>query len=163
MQVDFIKSKKDWEKFIIANDGSFLQSNFWHDFKKQYQDRYQLEVRENNKIIGLCQFFKEKTPFGNYFYVPHGPVCRKKEVTNLLFEKIIEVGEKENIVFIKIEPLHNIDIGVKSFSRIQPQKTLILDIDKNNDEILQSFNSGTRRNINIAIKNGIIVKEEKKR
>lgn len=160
MKVDFIKSKKDWEDFLMLNNGSFLQSTIWCQFKKEYQNTYQLEARQENTVVGLCQFFKEKTPFGNYFYVPHGPIGKNQEVINNLLNELFKIAERENIFFIRIEPLTNITIGINSFSRIQPQKTLVLDINKNNEDILRSFSSGTRRNINIAIKNNVIIKEE---
>ncbi len=160
MQVDFIKSKEEWENFLIINNGSFLQSSAWYKFKKKYQDGYQLEVRDKDKVTGLCQFFKERTPFGNYFYIPHGPLAINKKTINALFEKITEIGKKENIIFVKTEPLYHINIGVDSFSRIQPHKTLILDINKKNNEILQSFTTTTRRNITVAKKKGVYTKTE---
>lgn len=160
MQVDFIKSEKEWENFLVVNNGSFLQSNIWYKFKKKYQDGCQLEVREKEKITGLCQLFKEKTPFGSYFYIPHGPLTINKKIINILFEKITEKAKKENIIFIRTEPLYHIDVGIDSFSRVQPQKTLILDINREDNEILQSFTTTTRRNIVIAKKKGVYIKEE---
>ncbi len=160
MKVDFIRSKNNWEEFLEINNGTFLQSNYWYQFKKDYQEVFQIEARENDNIVGLCQFFKEKTPFGNYFYIPHGPVVSKKNATNIIIEKVKEIAKKQNVIFIRIEPLFDINIGINSFKRIQPQKTLILDISKSNEDIFRSFNSSTRRNINTAKNNKVIIKEE---
>ncbi len=160
MHLGFIKSKKEWDNFLISNNGSFLQSTSWQNFKKDLQKTWQIEARNEDKISGVCQIFKEKTPFGSYFYIPHGPVAENIETSHLLLKQASEIAKKENIFFLRCEPLSKINIGKKAFSRIQPQKTIILNINKNDEELLQSFNSGTRRNIKIAQKKGVTIKEE---
>ncbi len=156
MEIKEYKSKKEWDGFLIENGGTFLQSILWGDFKNRYQKVVRLEARENGKITGVCQLFNEKSYFGDYYYIPHGPFSKKEEVRERLFLAASDIGKKEKKIFVSAEPLQSLKIGKRSFFRIQPQKTLISNIEDEPEEIKEGFSKSTRYNIGYAERKGVI-------
>jgi peptidoglycan pentaglycine glycine transferase (the first glycine) len=158
MKIKENKSKEEWDNFLLSQKCVFLQSTSWGKFKEKFQKVKRIEARENNKVIGGCQFFEENSPFGKYLYVPFGPVSENKEVREKIIKEILKEGEKGSYLFLRIEPLYDISDGKKQFSRIQPQKTLISRIDRPIEEILEEFHSKTRYNVRYARKKGVLIK-----
>ncbi len=158
------KNKKDWNEYLIRKEASFTQSFEWGDLKKKTQKVGRLEVRDNKKIVGVCQFLEEKNFFGEYFYIPYGPVGDSIEVRNKLLKKVAEIGKKEGKTFIKSEPREEISIGEKTEHRIQPKKTLIRDISEKPEKILKSFKENTRYSVRYSKRKGVKIKkgQEKK-
>ncbi len=161
MEIGPIKSKKEWDNFLLEAGGTFLQSTRWGDFKKNYQKVKKIEARKDGKIEGVCQFFEESSLFGSYFYIPHGPVSQKRKVREDLCSEVVGIAKREKKMFVRTEPLQEIGIGRKPFSRIQPQKTLISNIEKSSSEILKQFKGGTRYNVRYAQKKGVTIKRGK--
>lgn len=161
MEIRENKSREEWEDFLSTQKCVFLQSFFWGDFKKNYQKIKRIEARENNKIVGVCQFFEERNILGNYLYIPFGPVSSSSEVREKLLDKVLEFGKRNKSIFVRVEPLYDVKHGKDQFSRIQPRKTLISSIDKPAEEIMKDFHSTTRYNVRYASKKGVTTKEEK--
>jgi peptidoglycan pentaglycine glycine transferase (the first glycine) len=159
MEIKENKSKEEWENFLLTQKCVFLQSVLWGDFREKYQKVRRIEARENDKIIGVCQFFEEKTIFGNYLYIPFGPVSEIEEVRERLLDKVLEIGKENRCNFVRVEPLYNINRGKRQFSRIQPQRTLVSKIDKPIEEIMKELHSSTRYNVRYAKRKGVVIKE----
>jgi lipid II:glycine glycyltransferase (peptidoglycan interpeptide bridge formation enzyme) len=159
MEIRKIKSKEEWEKFLSTQRCVFLQSSLWGDFKEKYQKVNRIEARKDDKIVGVCQFFEEKTIFGNYLYIPFGPVSSFLEVREKLLNKVLEVGKEGKSIFVRVEPLYEINRGKNQFSRTQPRKTLVSKIDKPIEEIIKDFHSSTRYNVRYAERKGVVIKE----
>lgn len=113
----------------------------------------------------------------SYWYAPRGPLlnnsleeAEKKKVANFLFSAISRVDKKA--LFLKIEPatgdasfwgdvfpkksLQNL-FNIKRVEAVQPKKTVILNLNKELDEILKSFHQKTRYNIRLAEKKGVTI------
>lgn len=166
----FEGTKEDWNKFIIENDGSFLQSFEWGEFQKSLSKKvWRFEIKEKEKILTQVQVIKETFTFGkSLFYIPFGPCFSqnlfskgKKEVLNLILKQLKRMAKREKAIFLKIEPnlsLPKMPEAVNSFKRIQPQKTLLLNLkNKTEEELLNQFHQKTRYNIRLAEKKGIEV------
>ncbi len=160
LKVDSLKSSKEWDEFLIKNKASFLQSTRWGEFKKKFQEVRRIEIREDDRIKGVCQFFEEETPFGNYFYIPYGPVSKEKSIREKLFLEVFKIGKKEGKIFVKAEPEQDLSIGVKSFRQIQARKKLFIKAEKDSDLMLSSFDKSTRYNIKYARRKGVSVSNE---
>ncbi len=161
MEIIPINSRKEWNDFLLKEKGTFLQSFQWGEFKEKYQKVFRFGLKEKGNLGGICQFFEEKTPFGDYFYIPHGPVAKEERVRKELFLKVGEFGKKKGKIFVKTEPLSDINLGEDSFFRIQPQKTLIAKMEDSAEAMLKRFKKNTRYNIRYAEKKGVVFKEEK--
>ncbi|MBU1102698.1 peptidoglycan bridge formation glycyltransferase FemA/FemB family protein [Patescibacteria group bacterium] len=169
-------SKENWNKFVLDNNGSFLQSWDWGEFQKNFGRRvfrFFVEKSAPNEAEGLswvAQFIEIKLPLGKkYWYGPKAPLLAKNQqpIANShleeFIEKIKELAQKEGAMFFRIEPELSIEqlnnLGFKQLSYdIEPSQTLILDIIKSEDEILAQMHEKTRYNIHLAERKGVKVK-----
>ena len=144
---------------FVKNNNSFLQSSIWAEFQKSL----------GRKIwqIDSINIIKHNLPFGkSYLYSPR---CEGKFLSELFFKKIKEIAKQENAIFLKIEPLEELraspleleKFGFRKSNNIQPQKTLILDITKSEQELLNQMHYKTRYNIGLAKKKEILIKKDK--
>ena len=164
------ENKLSWNNFLLENSGSFLQSFEWGDFQeKMAKKALKLAVEKGGERLAQALVIKESFPLGfkNCFYLPFGP-CFKKNISHLekqeILEKILnnikEFSKKEKAVFLKIEPEKELSfpknfIIFNSQKRVQPQKTIFIDLTKPEHEILKSFDKGVSYNIRLANKKGL--------
>jgi lipid II:glycine glycyltransferase (peptidoglycan interpeptide bridge formation enzyme) len=143
-----------------------LQSFEWGEFQEGFSKKvWRVAVLKENKIVLAVQVIKEKMKFKSYFYIPYGPVLADKNdsaLLDLLLDSLKDLAKKEEAVFLRIEPafpLPQTKVLLRSASkRLQPQRTLLLDLERGEEEILQSFDKRTRYNIKLAQKKGVQVR-----
>ncbi|NCU41724.1 MAG: peptidoglycan bridge formation glycyltransferase FemA/FemB family protein [Candidatus Moranbacteria bacterium] len=146
-----------------------LQSFQWERFQNKVgNDTFRFGDKH---ILGLC--IEQEIPLiGKYAYCPRGPriqissqeAFQKEEVQNLLKEAQgrgcfwlrIEPCNKEILQEIK-ERLPTEVILVPAPKNIQPQEILVMDISKQEEELLSSMKTKTRYNIRLAQKKGVQV------
>jgi peptidoglycan pentaglycine glycine transferase (the first glycine) len=149
-----VTNKEEWDKKIGAfKMAQFLQSWEWGEFQK----------RLNRKIWRFdfggvfVQAIKMSLPFGkSYLYIPRISFQLNQDIIN----QLKQLGAKENCIFIKIEPV-NQDLSTLDFVRvknIQPNKTLLLDLSKSEEELLSIMHPKWRYNIRLAVKKGVVLK-----
>jgi len=133
---------------------SFLQSVEWLNFQKSLW-RKTWRIDETGII-------KSNLPFGkSYLYSPRANL--PKDFRGFI-EKIKEIAKQENAIFFKLEPENNIDLekfGFKKSHNIQPTQTLIFDITKSEQELLNQMHYKTRYNIGLAERRGVKIKRDK--
>ncbi|MDD5731463.1 MAG: peptidoglycan bridge formation glycyltransferase FemA/FemB family protein [Patescibacteria group bacterium] len=139
---------------------NLLQSVEWEEFEKALgHETFWID----NALLIKNHLFEKK----NYFYCPRGPFGLTKE----FLDKAIELGKKENSIFIRVEPIgcttneaqkcinqttrENPAIQIKKTKDINPPSTLILDLTRSDQEILSEMKQKTRYNINLARKKGV--------
>ena len=167
--------KQQWDIFLIKNDGSFLQSFAWGEFQRsQGKKIWRWKIINNNETIAQTQILKERFPLkiGSCLYIPFGPVFRKDlspslktEAVNLILDKAQKLSSKENILFLIIEPKHNLPHSnqyshrfLLSVKRMQPRKTLILDLSLPRNYLFRNFSPTLRYDIRLAQRKGVEVK-----
>lgn len=137
---------------------SFLQSSEWADFQKR--------LGRNVWQIDGINIVEHKFPLNKcYLYSPRPDLLQD---VDRFIKQIREIAKKENAIFFKIEPacrqagLQNpVDLqkfGFRKSKNIQPIRTIILDITKSEQEILDQMHSKTRYNIGLAQKKGITLR-----
>lgn len=100
----------------------------------------------------------------NYLYCPHGPVLAKNIKTCGFFEALQDLAKKEKSIFLRIEPCANCtkdDLSELCFIKskdIHPHKTLVLDLNLSEEELLAQMHEKTRYNIGLAARKGVIVR-----
>ncbi len=179
MQITFCEDKNSWDKFLLENDGNFLQSWDWGEFQlKQRKKIWRFQINSNSdETLCEAQIQKEFFPFGkSMLYIPLGPCFRstlflkdKKRILRLLLKSLKKIAKNENSIFLKIEPsifLPKLEEFLPSRRRIQPKQVMFLSLKPPEEELLKSFHSKTRYNIKIAEKKGVNIlrfenKEEK--
>ena len=172
MECIFENKEKDWNSFLLQNNGSFLQSFEWGKFQEQNKKKvWFLRFIEEHKTFLQVLIVKEifLCSSKSFLYIPFGPTLlqnmleeKKQAFLNVFLEKLKSIAQDEQCVFIKIEPFAELalpkdDLLVPSLGRIQPLKTIILNIEKNEEDLLKSFHITTRYNIRLAEKKKIEV------
>lgn len=172
MDLNFIKEDmaEEWDDFVIRNEGNFLQSFEWGNLQETILKKvFRLEVKSLGQVLLQAQVIKEKILFKNYFYIPYGPVFGLRnslednfQSLKLFLKEVKKLAKKEKAVFLRVEPIFPLpDFGEFNFQdapkRIQPKKTLILNLEKSEGDLLKSFKKRTRYNIKLAEKRGVLV------
>lgn len=173
MELSFIEkeNKNPWNDFLIRHQGSFLQSFEWGEFQKMLSKKvWRMELREREKTLLQAQIIKEKRFFKSYLYLPYGPIFNletslsdREKALSVLLENIQSLAHKEKAFFFRVEPISPL-FSISGFDfqnpavRTQPQKTMVLDLGKTEEELLRSFRKRTRYNIRLAEKKGVEIK-----
>jgi lipid II:glycine glycyltransferase (peptidoglycan interpeptide bridge formation enzyme) len=101
----------------------------------------------------------------SYWFCPRGPIINYQlSITNydaiidFLIRELLKAAKEDNIIFLRFEPQKSIVKSQLSIVRsidIEPSKTLILNLEKSEEEILKSMHQKTRYNIRLAEKKEI--------
>lgn len=157
-------SIQDWTKFLKKFPNShLLQTGGWG----------RLKARFNWKVVHItsegsgAQILFKSLPLGFCWgYIPRGPVGDPDED---LWRLIESECQRRHAVFLKVEPdqlkINDFPIVTwpstfriqKSIHTIQPRRSLILNLDGSEDDILARMKQKTRYNIRLAERKGIQV------
>jgi peptidoglycan pentaglycine glycine transferase (the first glycine) len=167
-----ITDKNKWNEFVGAQPhAEFLQSWEWGEFQEKVEGQImRFGVEENGELIAAATLVKKTLPLSmNYFYCPRGPVIREEilekieEIFNYLFSEIKKIAEKENVIFLRLEPsraeIPDTKYQIQKTIDIQVSKTIILDLSLSEDELLKKMHQKTRYNIRLAEKKGVTIRE----
>lgn len=148
---------------------NFLQSDFW----------WKILAAEGEKVFnfsksGFARGLIKELPLGfSYAYLPRGPIFQgensERELSSKQFikqAKTLSAGQK--MVFLRVEPsqedflilqktVSEYKINFKKSLDLQPKKTLLLDLNKNIDQLEKELSQKTRYNIRLADKKGVKV------
>ena len=150
-----------------------MQDPSWGKVKDNWTSDY-VYIEQNKQIIAAMSVIGIKNTNGKYFlYAPRGPVADFKDYD--LIEKLIKeaepLKEKYDAFLLRMDPEVLFDekavyeyekrgydvrtYGTDPHSFTQPRYNMILDIDRDEDEMFESFSSATRRNIRKSYRNDI--------
>ena len=163
-----IKQLTEKDKIIFNQTALHpTQSWEWGEFrKKEGHQVIRLGFFEKKKIKEVFQLTLHRIP-KTRFYIGYLPKCPLP--SQQLISKLKEIGNKNRVVFIKIEPhietspekvklLKNLGlIKVKDFFA---KYTSIINLSLTEEELIKSFKPKTRYNIRLAKKHGVVVKED---
>ena len=156
------------------NDKSFLQTQDWLDFQKHVGRKvWRFDPPAGGGKI-VANIIQHDLPFGkNYLYIPHGPEISFDKISGSIKNELAQfvaylkkLAKEEGSIFIKIEPFEDNVIELlygfgfkKSSKKIQPHHSVVIDLDKTEEELLTAMHHKTRYNIKIAERNNIVVKD----
>lgn len=172
VQIKEIKDKLQWEKFIVSSSNpTFLQSWAWGDFQKSLKRRiYRFGIFDDQKLASVSLLVEEKAKIGSFFYCPGGPVVKKwdKEILEKWLEYVAKLAKINDLVFLRIEPRIIDEFDKKMLNSLgfadapqysQPQCSVILDLTKDEGELLSNMSDSTRYNIGAAQRKGVKIRE----
>jgi len=154
-------SENEWREFLLRHpQAHLLQTAEWGRLKERFGWK---AVRLVHDDCG-AQVLLRALPLGFHIaYVPKGPVGEQPES---IWPHIDRVCREHRTVFLKIEP----DLwqqpgdggeapeGFQSSTEtIQPPRTILLDLARDEAEILASMKAKTRYNIGLAERKGVLV------
>jgi len=158
-----------WNCLVMQTpESGFMQSWEWSRFKEAEGQRVlRLGVVDNDDLIAGAMVYCA----GSHapYVMPHGPVvawqneAQAKGAFDLMYYELDKIAEQTHSPIIRIEPLLS-DIPswmgkppVRAPLDLSPTPTLMIDIDKSEDELLSSMHPKGRYNIRLAIKKGVEV------
>lgn len=162
MELIKINNKEEYNSVNRREEYSqFSQSWEWGEFQKEAGNEVErFGLKEDGGLFFSVTAIVKKIPAGmSYYYLPR---VQNKHLTGEHFDFLVsEIKKADNqrkILFIRIEPvtdLPKLDYVIKKTIHVQPEKTLILDLSKEEDELLKSMHQKTRYNIRLAAKKGV--------
>jgi lipid II:glycine glycyltransferase (peptidoglycan interpeptide bridge formation enzyme) len=175
LEVKKIDDKIKWNNFLLnqpTQAGIFLQSAEWLDFQETVGHKtLRLAAKdEQQNISSLCGIIENKLPFHKKnFYIPRGPIeSSKYNVSSILYENLLKetlrLAKQENAIFIRVEPsntqskIQNTKYKIQNTLHVQPEHTLVLELEKSEDDLLAAMHEKTRYNIRLAEKKNLVLK-----
>lgn len=163
-----VEDKNLWESFIKTYaplSGGFLHSWAWSEsIKNRGRKIYRLGLYDNG-LVGIALLVENPAAHKKYFYIPRGPVLKDDSMLPEAINLISDFAKKEGAIFLRFEPAilakdFNAKItGANPAPHLQPENTLLLDLEKSEDELRSAMHEKTRYNIGLAERKGVIVKE----
>lgn len=187
MKIYFLDNKEEqsleqglYNSFVadFSDCGAELpQSDVWYNFsKEENKEAFKVLVTSDNmKVLGSALVIKNTFSIlslfnFSYLYCPRGPIFAKslgieeQEEVFLLLSK--EIRKKYKPIFLRFEAIMSFREVIKRSKRcfkktidLQPAKTLMIDLDKSEEEILAQMHQKTRYNIRLARKKGVKILE----
>lgn len=162
-----------WNNFVKDNYppvGAFMQTWEWGEFKKNLGvkvERY--FIRHKSEVIAAFTLVEQKLPLKfTYGYLPRGPVIHKSHQSATELASILKnirtwvIKNYPNFLFLRLEPpimTFKVDVWQKDFYKpgyyVQPRYNEIIQLDKEEEEILANFHPSTRSNIKRAEKRAV--------
>lgn len=165
---------KKYEAFIKTNEHSFLtQDMAWAKIKNNWSEDY-VYLEKDGAIYAAMSMLSIKAVDGKYLlYANRGPVCDiyDKDTVLALLEEVKKLDKYKDAFLLRFDPAVVYDEklarlykdtelkirtrGTDEHSFIQPRRNAIIDISKNEDDILGGFHSKTRYNIRLSYRKGV--------
>jgi lipid II:glycine glycyltransferase (peptidoglycan interpeptide bridge formation enzyme) len=168
----------EWDRFLSDHPTAhLLQTSAWGVLKASFGWQVARIIAgpqalaSGNQFTSLgAQVLFRRLPLGlSFAYLPRGPVGRADmEGWSALWAEVDEVVRRQRGLFLKVEP----DLWENEFPggqepptgfqssphSIQPARTLLVDLQGTEDQILARMKQKTRYNIRLAVKRGVIVR-----
>ncbi len=180
-------NRADWDRGMNAAGASLLQSWLWGEFKKQAGwSPLRLVMRGDTHraakqpLIASQMLFRAvpRIPLPlSVAYIPRGPVYMPdasvgEDTEEAFWASIHSVARKRGAIFLKVEPNIELDEqvtratvdrkmqarGFRPSGRLQPARTIVLDIGKSEDDLLRAMKPKTRYNLRLAGRRGVVVR-----
>jgi len=169
----------EWDAFVATHpQGSLLQTTSWARLKNRFNwAARRVWLRKEGQLVAGAQILFRSAYWGmvKIAYIPHGPLVdwEDNEQVDVLFNQIDQAVYQNRAGLLKLEPFVWRDampparwqalcerVGLRpDADTIQPPRTMIIDVDRTADAILQSMKQKTRYNIRLAERKGVVVRE----
>lgn len=137
-----------------------LQTKEWEKLQKDLGEETFFAQENDFQYLAILKH----TKFGNYLYLPYGPVLHTKDAYKKALKSLQELSEKKSVIFIRIEPqsLENAREWLKSpkikqSKELNPAHTWLLDLNTDKDVMIKNFTQGTRTCYNQTPKKGLSI------
>jgi peptidoglycan pentaglycine glycine transferase (the first glycine) len=168
-----VHSREQWDEFVLKRGGHLLQSWGWGEFKSRFGwETERLAVGDaGGELQGVAQVLVRRLPLGSMAYVPKGPVASPDdgEAWARLLWLLRDFGRERGVTFLRVEPDWEgefplsqlfVEEGFRvSGQAIQPRTTIVVSLEREEEEILAEMKSKTRYNVRLAARKGVTVRE----
>jgi len=172
LHIDYHIPDATWDDLVERRtDGHVLQTSAWAALKSRFGwNAGRVAVLDENRIVAGASVLFRQLPLGlaTLAYAPKGPLVDwdNAPLVSALFDGLDKLCRARRAFALKIEPdieantrhtTHG-ELGHRS-SFVQPRSTILIDLAQSEDEILAAMNQSTRRNIRLAARRGVVVRE----
>ena len=177
--LEITEDKKDvWNGFLLQNSlEGFLQSFEWGEFQTAVSRQvFRYAVFEHGKILAVASAVEHSLSMGlKYWYLPRGPIAfasagdaEQAAIFDFFIKALKEKAKTRGVIFVRMEPpLEKSKRGMwdkfdlkNVAGSVQPKDTLVLDLQKSEEDLLGEMKPKTRYNIRLAEKKGVEVFSE---
>ncbi len=167
------KNRTEWDEFVTSHpEANFLQSwDFYEFYKSRGNQIVRRIVKDGDKILGVYAGVVENAKRGRYLAIAGGPIVdwENQSALTALFQDMKLQGQQHKCVFVRVRPQlekteHNVNL-IESFG-LQPAPMYlsvefagVLNLEKDEDEILKGMRQRLRRALRKAEKYEITVEK----
>ncbi|NIT03732.1 peptidoglycan bridge formation glycyltransferase FemA/FemB family protein [Candidatus Saccharibacteria bacterium] len=160
MKIKEVLPEEPWEEFLLDQTHTpFLQSYAWGEFQENLGlSHRRFGIYQKGNLVGVCLALVGWRKLGSFVYVPHGPVFSvlEKGKARTVFRYLKDFSRKERVDYLRVEPGWDPKPEIKAlFSKEGFKKsktatiqaggrTLLLDLRRNEDELLAGLRKTTR-------------------
>lgn len=175
--VDIIIDKTKAQKLLESAPTNLFQSSAWLRFQDTLPGRHAgptFVIKDNGNIVAFASLVIHKLPFGQYYaYLNKGPVCtdtRDDDNVADLLEAMITWCASQRILFLRAAlPWEQTSFDTAGLllrfkthtspTQHQPVHSIVLDLNRTNEELLADMKPKGRYNIKVASKHGVQIRE----
>ena len=138
------------------------QSKEWEKLQDDLGETSFFEQGSDYQYLAILN----KTPLGNYLYLPYGPVTEDKKAFENALKSLKTLAKEKNAFFIRVEPTDEsltpyLLKNAKKTKDLNPKETWILDLKGTDDELKEKLPSRLLRYYRNAEKNGLKIETSK--
>ncbi|MDP2598559.1 MAG: peptidoglycan bridge formation glycyltransferase FemA/FemB family protein, partial [Candidatus Liptonbacteria bacterium] len=160
-------AKDIWNRFIAENSSpsSFIQSWQWGEFQAALGNKVERIILPSLQ----AQVIVRGLPLGKvYLEIPKGPVMENpndKIQISKFTEEIKKVAGKEKAVFVRVNSPYDIEPPGQFrkpkilLRQMEPERTILVDLTKSEDELVANMHEKSRYNIRLAERKGVRVRK----
>jgi len=156
-----INDKNRFQEAALALNAPFTHAWQWGEILiAEGKVIERLAIEDNGKIIAIASVIYTPLIAGlKYAFCPKGPVGNLNKENLKVFLNYLK---NKKMAFWRIESAEKIeDVSMIKSLDINPPHTMILDLQKSEEDILATMHNKTRYNINLSLKKNLAVKNEK--
>lgn len=157
MNSQTITNEMEWNTKIGSFKMSqFLQSWEYGIFNEEIGNKKECIKIEDDYVL----FLVKHLPLGmKYMYIPRSYA----EIDRDLLDELKHIAKKNKYLFIRLDPIREImepqKLGLRKVTNYQPSKTILLDLSKSEQVLLEDMHHKTRYNIRLAEKKGVTCRQ----
>ena len=167
------ENRKEWDDFVTSHpEANFLQSwDFYEFYKSRGNQIVRRVVWDNNEIVAAYAGVIENAKRGRYLAIAGGPILDwgRRELVDAVFADMCSEGNKHKCVFVRVRP--QLELSPQSLNLMQElglrrapmylsvEFAGVLDLEKDETEIMQGMRQRLRRALRKGAKNDIQIEK----
>jgi peptidoglycan pentaglycine glycine transferase (the first glycine) len=173
MRISLVKTKKNWESFVLASDqASFLQSWNWGEFNQRLGHKiYRLGFYQASRLQGVALVITKQAKRATFLECPAGPIIpwQEPKYFSMFISRLRQLGLESKSSFARIRPnipdtaqfasLFRSHQLIRAPMHLHAETTWLLDITPSPEDLLKAMRKSTRYSIKQAQKLGVKIKQ----
>lgn len=167
------ENRKEWDDFVTSHpEANFLQSwDFYEFYKSRGNQIVRRVVWDNDEIVAAYAGVIENAKRGRYLAIAGGPILdwERRELVDAVFADMRREGNKHKCVFVRVRP--QLKLSPQSLNLMQElglrrapmylsvEFAGVLDLEKDETEIMQGMRQRLRRALRKGAKNDIQIEK----